>query len=381
MNGAVGGVSVGARLRTMWLMFFMAGIGISVWAITVPYSKIKFGLSDGTLGVVLFAGGIGGLAGMPFAGMAVGRWGSRAVLVVVSTGVGVLLPLLVSAHSALGFTALLFVYGTLFGALDIALNAQGAVVERMSGRLQMSGFHACYSLGSLAVAVASFLLLRLGVSYAGCALINASAILLILTQSGFLVAHEADVRALGPRLALPNRATIVLGLCCFVCFMTEGAATDWSTVFLRFSRAMPLASATLGYAAFAVATAGARLLGDRVAMWLGQAAVMRMGCAVAVAGFGLVIFVPFGWAGIFGFGLVGLGTGNIAPLVMSAAARVPGMAANHSVPAVVGLGYAGFLVGPVVIGAVANRLGLGFALGLDAALLGAAFFAAEAVAG
>jgi hypothetical protein len=102
---------------------------------------------------------------------------------------------------------------------------------------------------------------------------------------------------------------------------------------------------------------------------------------VAVAGFGAAIFVPVGWVGILGFGLVGLGTGNIAPLVMSAASRVPGMAANHSVPAVVGLGYAGFLVGPVLIGAVANGLGLGFALGLDAVLLGATFFAAEAVAG
>jgi MFS family permease len=370
----------GPKLRTMRLMFFMAGIGISVWAITVPFTKIRFHLDDGTLGLMLFAGGTGGVLVMPLAGMAMARWGSRAVLLGVGIGFGIVLPLLTLAPSPLAFTLLLFVYGSLFGALDIALNAQGAVIEKMSGRLQMSGFHACYSLGSLAIAVASSLLLRLGASNAACALASAIVIFLILSQGGHLVPRAADAPADGPKIALPNRATILLGLCCFACFLTEGAATDWSTIFLRFSRGLPLASAALGYAAFAVAMASSRLMGDRVAMRLGQPQVMRLGCMLAVTGFGLIILTHSGVCGIIGFGLVGLGTGNIAPLVFSAASRVPGMDPSHSVPAVVGLGYAGFLIGPVAIGLVANHLGLGTALGLDAALLGATFFAAKAVA-
>jgi hypothetical protein len=108
--------------------------------------------------------------------------------------------------------------------------------------------------------------------------------------------------------------------------------------------------------------------------------VMRLGCWLAVAGFAMVIFLPYGPAGIVGFGLVGFGIGNIAPLVFSAAARVKGMTANHSVPAVVGLGYVGFLLGPVAIGLVAHAASLSAALGLDAALLFAIGFAADAVA-
>ena len=115
-------------------------------------------------------------------------------------------------------------------------------------------------------------------------------------------------------------------------------------------------------------------------MRLGPAVVMRLGCALAVAGFCITVFVPNAWVGIFGFGLVGLGTGNIAPLVFSAASRVKGVAANHAVSAVVGLGYAGFLIGPVVIGQVANHAGLGVALGLVAVLLSLLVFAAEMVA-
>ena len=361
-------------------MFAMAGFGISVWAITIPFAKIRFGLDDGTLGLILFAGGLGGVLVFPLAGLAVARWGSRAALAGAGLATGLLLPWLTLAPSPLLFTGLLFGYGALFGVLDISLQAQGAVVERLSGRLQMSGFHAWYSLGTLAVALASSVLLRLGVSHATGALLTAAAMLLLLTQAPRLIGKAGDPPAEGPHLAWPNRATLVLGLCCFTCFMTEGAATDWSTIFLRFSRGMPLAAATLGYAAFAVAMMAARLSGDAVAERLGQAWVMRAGSALGVLGFASIIFVPYGWAGVLGFGLVGLGTGNIVPLVFSAAARVPQMAAHHAVPAVVGLGYAGFLAGPVMIGLVAHHLGLGLALGVVAALLGVVFFLAEAVA-
>ena len=370
----------GGKVWTMRATFFMAGIGISVWAITVPFTKIRFQLDDATLGLMLLAGGVGGVLVMPLAGMAIGQWGSRAVIAATGLAMGLLILALNLAPSPLVFTLVLFFYGLIFGALDIAMNAQGAVIEARSGALQMSSFHACYSIGTLSIAVLSSFLLRLGANYLVCATVAAAVALLLLTQVKNLLPRKFDAPAGGPRLALPNRATLVLGLCCFACFMTEGAATDWSTIFLRFSRGLPIATAALGYAAFAVSMAAARLLGDRVAMRLGQAQVMRLGCALAVAGFALMIFTRSGVAAIAGFALVGLGTGNIAPLVFSAASRVPGMAANHSVPAVAGLGYAGFLVGPVMIGLIANHFGLGTALGLDAALLGATFFAAKAVA-
>ncbi|WP_297494061.1 MFS transporter [Acidocella sp.] len=368
-----------APLLRMRLIFAMAGIGISVWALTVPFVKIRFGLDDGTLGLMLLAGGAGGVLMMPFAGLIIARFGSRATLTAAGAGVALLMPLLSLAPSAAIFTLLLFLYGVLFGALDIAMNAQGAVVERLSGGLRMSGFHACYSIGTLGVALVITTLLHFNVSYPLCAALAAAAMLAMLLAAPGLIGHAGDAPATARRFARPNAAAILLGLCCFACFMTEGAATDWSTIFLRFDRAMPLDTAPYGYAAFAVAMTLARFLGDAVATRLGQPAVMRLGCVLAVGGFGLVIFITTGWVDVFGFFLVGLGTGNIAPLVFSAAARVPGMAPNHSAPAIMALGYAGFLIGPVMIGVVAHHLGLGFALGVDAGLLGATFFAARVV--
>lgn len=365
-----------ARVR---LIFAMAGIGISVWALTVPFAKIRFHLDDGTLGFMLLAGGLGGTLVMPAAGLAVARWGSRATLSVAAIGVLALMPLLAIAPSTLAFTAILFAYGACFGLLDIAMNAQGAVVERRAGRLLMSGFHGCYSIGTLGVSLAIILLLRLHLTYPVCSVLAALVMALMLTAARGLIGKSGDTPVAGQHFAWPNRATIVLGLCCFACFMTEGVATDWSTIYLRFNRGMPLDTAPYGYAAFAVAMTTSRFLGDAIATRLGKPTVMRLGCALAVLGFGLAIFVTTGWVDVLGFGLVGLGTANIAPLVFSAAARVPGIAANHSAPAIMALGYAGFLMGPVIIGLLANHLGLGFALGVDAALLGATFFAARAV--
>ncbi|HYP64119.1 MAG TPA: MFS transporter [Acidocella sp.] len=369
-----------APLLRMRLIFAMAGVGISVWALTVPFTKIRFGVDDGTLGLMLLAGGLGGVLVMPLAGMLIARIGSRATLATAGLGVALLMPVLAVAPSALAFTALLFVYGALFGVLDIAMNAQGAVVEARSGLLQMSGFHGFYSVGTLGVALVIVLLLRLHLPYPLCSVLAALTMLVMLVSARGLIGRAGDAPPSDRHFAWPNRHAVTLGMCCFACFMTEGVATDWSTIYLRFDRGMPIDAAPLGYAAFAVFMTLSRFLGDGVASWLGKPAIMRAGCVLAVLGFGLAIFLRNGWVDVLGFGLVGLGIANIAPLVFSAAARVPGMAASHSAPAIMALGYAGFLIGPVLIGGVANHFGLGFALGVDAALVGATGFAARAVA-
>jgi MFS family permease len=375
----VRGADLNASLTAVRLFYFMAGLGMAAWAIIIPYTKIRFGLNDGTLGFILLAGGGGGVAALPFCGPAVQKFGSRRVLIAGGAAFAIALPLMAVAPSVAAFTVLLFIYGMAFAAVDVSMNAQAAVIELRTGRRHMSLFHALFSIGGLAVALATSLLLKLGLSNPVCGLLYGVAILLVLTQGRHLVPKRDDLPSDGPPFAMPNRATLILGLCCLACFLTEGAVTDWSAIFLKFSRGLTVANAALGFGAFSLAMAVVRACGDRAAMRFGAATVMRLGCGLAVCGFLLGIFVPYGAAGIIGFGLVGLGIGNIAPLVFSAAARVPGMAANHSVPAVVGLGYVGFLLGPVAIGLAAHGASLSAAFGLNAALLFAIGFAARAV--
>jgi MFS family permease len=367
------------QIITIRAIYFMAGIGISAWAIAVPFAKIRFGLGDGTLGLILMASGSGGVLAMPFTGPLIAKFGSRPVL----QGAGIVfctaLPLLSLAPTPLLLTILLFIFGAAFGAIDVAMNAQAVVIEARSGRLLMSGFHALYSLGSLTIALCTSLLLRMGLSTVVCSVIFDVLAFGILSQTRHLLPRKDDLPADGPAFALPNRATIMLGLCCFVCFLTEGCVTDWSTVFLRFSRASPIATATLGYAGFSVMMALSRFSGDRIATRIGKETVMRAGALIATAGLLVTILVPSIYLDVIGFAMVGIGTGNIAPLLFSAASRVPGMQANLSVPAVVSLGYTGFLTGPVVVGAIAHASNLSVSFGLVAAMMFLLSFAARVV--
>lgn len=367
------------KLWTIRLVFALAGVGISVWAIVVPYAKLKFHLSDGALGVVLFFAGMGGVLAMPLAGLAVARWGSRTCIICAATLICLLLPVLGAAPTVQVFTLLLFLYGAIFGLLDVAMNTQGAVIEAQSGRLHMSSFHACYSLGTLTVALGASLLLALGGTVELLCFVCAATVLVGLSQSFRLLPKKDDPPRSKRHFSCPNRHALILGLCCFAAFMCEGASTDWSTVFLHFTRHMPIHSAVLGYAAFTITTTLARMTGDRLAMRLGQPLLMRLGVALAVTGFMLVVLVPSGFVGVAGFALVGFGTGNIAPLVFSAASRVPGMAAHQSMPAVVGIGYTGFLTGPVMIGLVSSHFNLATAFGVDALLLALSVLAARYV--
>lgn len=368
------------RIWTSRLVYALAGIGISAWALLVPDSKIKFHLSDGALGGVLFLTGIGGVLVAFLAGLVVARWGSRTCIVVTLLLMCLLLPALAMAPSVTVFTVLLFLDSAVFGVLDVSSNAQGAVIEARSGRLQMSGFHASFSIGTLVIAVMASFLLKIGVTLETFCVLCAMLMLMGLTQSFRLFPKRYDPPPGAQHFVVPNRQTVILGLCCLAVFMCEGAITDWSTVYLHFSRHMQVSNAILGYAAFTVATVLARLTGDAMATRFGQIRLMRLGVVLALFGFALIIFAPWGIVGIIGFGLVGLGDGNITPLVFSAAARVPGMAAHHSMPTVVGIGYIGFLAGPVMIGLVSSHFGLGTAFAVDAVLLGLTFFAARRVA-
>lgn len=370
---------MGSKLWTTRLIFALSGVGIAAWALIVPDAKIRFHLSDGALGSVLFLSGIGGLSVAFLAGLVVARWGSRTSIVFMLLFMCLLLPVLVVSPTVSAFTLLLFLASAVFGILDVAINAQGAIVEAQSGRLQMSGFHASFSIGTLVMALFASFLLKAGGTLELICWLCVVTILAGLTQSFRLLPKQYESPETGKKFVIPNHRAVILGLCCFAVFMSDGAITDWSTVFLHFNRHLPISNAVLGYAAFMVATVLTRLTGDRITVRFGQAKVMQLGVLLSLSGFLLVILVPMGIIGILGFGFIGLGSGNITPLVFSAASRIPGMAAHHSMPTVVGIGYIGFLAGPVMIGLVSSCFNLGAAFGVDAVLLGATFFATRYV--
>jgi predicted MFS family arabinose efflux permease len=232
----------------------------------------------------------------------------------------------------------------------------------------MSGFHALYSLGGFAGAAAVSALIGLNATLlvVGLAVAALMALATAASTPGLLSNKAEDHAA---PFTLPRGVVLLIGAFCFVVFLAEGSALDWSAVFLRTVRHAAPATAGLGYVAFAVTMTGGRLVGDRVVTRLGLRRAVVVGAGVAAAGLAAATLAP-GWIStVIGYALVGAGCANIVPALFTAIGRQSVMPESQAVPAVSVLGYAGILAGPAAIGLVASATSLTAALLAVAGLL------------
>ncbi|MGI4855597.1 MAG: MFS transporter [Janthinobacterium lividum] len=360
-----------AQLSTR-IAFFIAGFGVSAWAPLVPFVKVRAGLDDGALGLLLLCIGVGSILAMPVAGGLATRFGCRRVIACAAVAMCAMLPLLATVASLPVLAVVLFLFGIAVGCLDCTVNIQAVIVERASGKAMMSGFHGLYSLGGIVGAAGMTGLLSVGVSPLFAALC-VSGLALVATAQGAAGALTYGSARSGPAFAMPRGIVLFIGLLCFVVFLAEGAMLDWSAVFLSSVRQVPSTYAGLGYVAFAATMTLGRLTGDAVVGRLGKQTVVTAGGVLAAAGLALATMVPVWPAAVAGYALVGAGCANIVPVMYSLCGRQTAMPENIAVPAISTLGYAGILAGPALIGFVAHGTSLSFALlGVAVLLLGVA---------
>jgi MFS family permease len=161
---------------------------------------------------------------------------------------------------------------------------------------------------------------------------------------------------------------LFLGLLAFCCLVGEGAAADWSSVYLRDSLGSTAAFAATAYAAFSVLMIAGRLAGDRLVARFGPVALVR-GCGIlAATGLMTALLVSHPIAGVIGFGCLGAGLSCIAPQVFSTAGNLDRARAGQAIARVASLGFLGFLTGPLLIGGAAELVGLARALTIPALL-------------
>ena len=362
--------SLGRATLSTRLIFLVSGIGMSAWAPMVPYAKSRLGLDDAQLGLILLVFGGGSMASMPFVGWLSHRFGNRRVIVASGLLLCLALPVLALAPSAVVLTAALAYFGVMLGVVDVAMNAHAVEVERLDGRVLMSGFHGLFSVGGLTGAALMSALLATGLPLAWCATAVAALLAaLVLFLRGGLLPHGGEANEGHAAFGVPRGLVLLLGLLCFVSFMAEGSMLDWSAVFLRDFRGFAPSSAGIGYACFSIAMALGRLTGDRLVQRIGSVGTVRAGAALAAAGFALVAAVPWAPASLLGFVLIGLGASNIVPVMFSAAGRLPGTSPAVALATVTMLGYVGLLSGPALIGFLSKISSLPMAMAAVAALL------------
>lgn len=345
-------------------LFFVNGAILASWVPYVPMVKQRLGIGDGLLGVVLLFMAIGALGALPFAGTLVGRLGSRTVSVGAGLGLCLSLPLPILAPTPFLVALALLFFGAFNSTLDVAMNAQAVEVEQRRGRALMSSFHAMFSVGGLAGALLSSVIIAAGVGAADHILTAA-----LLGSVAILIARSALIAVApspSPVFVRPTRGLLGLGVLALCALLAEGAIGDWSAVYLMDSRGASQSVAAAGFAAFSLAMAGGRFAGDHVARRLGAACLLRLSGALAAGGLLLALIVKEPVIAIAGFGLVGLGVANLIPVIFSAAGRAYAVAPGHGLAAVATTGYVGFLAGPPAIGLAAEVAGLPAALGIVA---------------
>jgi MFS family permease len=361
--------TVAPRVRTArWAvaaMFLVNGALLANWVARIPAVQQRLGLSAGALGIALLGMAIGALAAFPVTGLLIAHYGSRRVTTgaalvycaaVPLPGLAPSLPLLMVALIALGAGN---------GAMDVAMNAQGVAVEARYGRPIMSSFHGLWSVGGFAGALVGGVAAGAGIAPFP-HLLGAAVVLVIaaLIASRWLLPVAADAHSGAPAFARPTRALLGLGVVAFCSALGEGAMADWSAVYLHTSLATSAAFAAAGYAGFSLAMTAGRLSGDRLTHRFGPVVLVRAGGLLAAVGLGVALVVGRAGPAVAGFALVGAGLSLVAPLVYSRAGRTPGVSAAAALAAVATMGYTGFLLGPPIIGAVAQALSLRDALGI-----------------
>jgi predicted MFS family arabinose efflux permease len=376
-------VLVRGRIATC-LVFLAFGTALGAWTARIPAIKHGLGLSDSQLSVGLLAFAAGAITGMQLMGRLVDRYRSRVVMIPAAVLEGVCLILPAFAVDVITLAVALYVFGAVHGTLNIAMNAHAVEVQRAWGKPIMSSFHAVYSVGGFLGAAAGGLFAHADLGPAVTfATVGFWVVALTLWTARWALPPDyldptvpAEGR-LQPRQTPPlNTAppgVLFLGVLVFCCMVGEGAAADWSSVYLRDSLGSSTGFAAAAYAAFSIMMVLGRLVGDRLAAHLGPVMLVR-GCGtVAAAGLGIALLVAHPLAGVIGFGCLGAGLSCVAPQIFTNAGDRDSTRAAQGIARVASIGYLGFLTGPLLIGVAAEAVGLPWALTIPAIL---AFFVA-----
>ena len=372
-----------AAKRAVYIAFVGAGFAFASWASRIPQVRDRLDLDSAALGLVLLAIAAGSVVALPLAGTLIGRIGSlRTVVVmalvlaaamgVVAVGSVTTVPLLVAG---------LFVLGLANGAWDVAMNVQGAVVERHLGRAIMSRFHAGFSFGTVAGALLGAAMVALDVPVpahlAGVAVLVA--LVVPASARAFVPDVDTDPDAApaergGALRAWREPRTWLIGVVVLAFSFAEGTANDWLSVALIDDHGTSATVGTLGFALFLTAMTLARWFGGPLLDRYGRVQVIRLLAGLAVVG--LLLFV-FGNPVLAFVGAVlwGLGASLGFPTGMSAAADDPARAAAR-VSVVASIGYCAFLAGPPLIGLLGHQVTVLRALTVVAVLLGVAVLVA-----
>lgn len=349
------------QYRSAGLTFLLMSILFALWIIRLPDIRDKLLLSESDIGIALFFIPIGAICAMLISHTLNKKFGEGRLMgaALFLTAATSLLPVIAPSHFWLCIGLMCFGFST--GLTDIAMNALVSVFEKRDKVQIMSVSHGFFSLGGIVGPLLGGVLYTFDLPIAW--QLGAAAVVVILINSLVIiptVGHERDMDHTDhkdPVFALPKGHLIPLSVIAFCAMMGEGAIADWSAIYLDDVVNASAATLGFGYAAFSTTMTIGRFYGDTLTARLGRSRVVIAGCILAIIGIGLVLTAEFPVV-LAGFAVVGIGLSTLIPVLFSVAGSVPGISSSFGIASVATAGYSGFLLGPVVLGFLAEYQGL-----------------------
>ena len=350
-------------------VFFVHGMLFASWVAHIPQVRAHLDIGLGRLGVALLGAPIGSILAMSAAGYLVPRLGSRRVLRAGMVGYCLAGPLLGVAGSLLAFFLVFMLWGVFQGTLEVAMNTQAVAVETALGRPVMAVFHGSWSLGALTgagigtVAVASGLSLTMQLVLLG----GTSLAALTALTTGLLPddRNSRDNAPVAERRRDHSWLTATLVVLCVVALadmLCEGAAADWSAVYLRSSLHASGVILGLAYTLYSLVMVTTRFAGSRLlARWPRHRALPAL-MALATVGFAVGLAVPDTPITLIAFCCLGAGCALVIPTTYSTVGETASAHPGRAIALVSGIGWVGFVAGPPLIGQIASTTSLRLAL-------------------
>ncbi len=361
------------RLRSS-LFFLAAGVGIGGWAASLPLLSEKMDLDKSELGTVLLCFALGAIVLMINVGRYLDRLKSiHSVSLCGSIVFGLAIALVPYVESIWLLGLLIFLAGAAFGTLDVSMNTEASAVERSTGRHLMSSFHALFSIGNIIGAfLAGKAVAHGGTLYeclggAGIVVLLAAFSTLLITKVPTQASSANPTSGTAPSAPFTSsqRLLIVLfGAIGFLAFLAEGGLMDWTAIYMVDVLGASESRGAYAFATFAAAMAIGRLLGDRATQYLGHGNLLKFGGIICALSILTMLLAKSPTVTLVVLAFCGLGVANMIPAVFASAGHIGAHAAGRAMAIVTTMGYSGLLLGPALLGFVAQNSSLAVSLGL-----------------
>ena len=352
------------------VFFFCQGLAFANWASRIPDIKTSLHLSEAGLGSILLALPVGQLVTMPFSGRLVTRVGSKYVLRVAVVGYVLSLTNIGLVEKPWQLALALCAFGIFGNLCNISVNTQAVHAEALYNRPIMASFHGIWSTAGFTGALIGSLMMKLDIKpYYHFWIIALFAITMMLIFNKYLLLTPTSKSASSfTKFKMPHGSLMLLGVIAFCCMSAEGCMFDWSGVYFKQVVKAEGSLVSLGYASFMIMMATGRFTGDRLALKFGRKKMVQLSGILIFIGMMIAVLFPTIIMATIGFLIIGFGVSSIIPLMFSTAGKIKEVASGIAIATVSGIGFFGFLMGPPLIGYIAQLAGLQYSFAVIAIL-------------